>query len=56
MLPNSTTEKMLGFDWIKTSGNIYIKYGRFIPNKPSHYDELLGVNLASDNQYTVYYE
>lgn len=30
--------------------NIIIKYGRFIPNQQSHYDEVLGVNLASDNQ------
>lgn len=31
--------------------NIIIKYGRYIPNKKSIYDDLLGVNLASDNQY-----
>lgn len=31
--------------------NIIIKYGRFIPNQKSHYDSVLGVNLASDNQY-----
>ena len=30
--------------------NIIIKYGRFIPNQQPHYDEVLGVNLASDNQ------
>ena len=35
--------------------NIIIKYGRFRPNNKSHYDELLGVNLASDNQYAVRY-
>lgn len=31
--------------------NIIIKYGRFIPNQQPHYDEVLGVYLASDNQY-----
>ena len=31
--------------------NIIIKFGRFIPNQKSHYDEVLGINLASDNQY-----
>lgn len=31
--------------------NIIIKYGRYIPNHQSHYDPVLGVNLASDNQY-----
>ena len=31
--------------------NIIIKYGRFIPNQTKHFDEILGVYLASDNQY-----
>lgn len=31
--------------------NIIIKYGRFIPNQEKHYDETLGVELASPNQY-----
>lgn len=31
--------------------NIIIKFGRYIPNQHSHYDETLGVKLASDNQY-----
>lgn len=31
--------------------NIIVKYGRYIPNQKSHYDPVLGVNLASDNQY-----
>ena len=31
--------------------NIIIKYGRYIPGQQPHYDEILGVNLASDNQY-----
>jgi len=31
--------------------NIIIKYGRFIPDKEKHYDEVLGIYLASDNQY-----
>lgn len=33
--------------------NIIIKFGRFIPNKPNRFDELLGVELASDNQYAM---
>lgn len=32
-------------------GNVIIKYGRYIPDQTPHYDEVLGVNLASDNQY-----
>lgn len=31
--------------------NIIIKYGRYIPNQKSHYDEVLGIELASNNQY-----
>ena len=33
--------------------NIIIKFGRFIPNQDLHYDDILGVNLASDNQYAI---
>lgn len=31
--------------------NIIIKFGRFIPNQEKHYDKVLGVELASPNQY-----
>lgn len=31
--------------------NIIIKFGRFIPNQQPHYDSILGVKLASDNQH-----
>lgn len=39
--------------WLQKSGikNIIIKFGRFIPNQEKHYDEVLGVELASPNQY-----
>lgn len=33
--------------------NIIIKVGRYIPNQISHRDEILGVNLASNNQYAI---
>lgn len=36
-------------------GNVVIKYGRFRPHQISHYDEVLGVNLASNNQYAKRY-
>ena len=36
---------------LKKFQNIIVKYGRYIPNQELHYDEVLGVNLASDNQY-----
>lgn len=31
--------------------NIIIKYGRYIPDRNKRYDEVLGVTLASDNQF-----
>lgn len=36
---------------LKQYDNIIVKFGRFIPNQPSRYDEILGVTLASNNQY-----
>ena len=36
---------------LKQFPNIIIKFGRYIPNQQSHYDEVLGVDLVSDNQY-----
>ena len=36
---------------LKEFKNIIIKFGRFIPNQESHYDKVLGVYLASPNQY-----
>ena len=42
-------------NYIITMKNIIIKYGRFRPNEEEHYDEILGVNLASNNQYAKRY-
>jgi len=39
-------------DWLKNnSSNIVIKFGRFIPDQQKHFDDVLGIYLASDNQY-----
>lgn len=38
-------EKLKDFD------NIIIKFGRFVPDNPGRFDDVLGVHLASDNQY-----
>lgn len=45
----ANTESYL--DALKKYKNIIIKYGRYIPNQKPHYDEILGIMLASDNQY-----
>lgn len=40
-------------DTLSRFGNIIIKFGRYIPDRPTLYDDVLGVTLASDNQYAV---
>ena len=36
---------------LKQFSNIIVKFGRYIPQQPPIYDEILGVELASPNQY-----
>ena len=36
---------------LKEYPNIIVKFGRYIPNQNPHFDDILGVDLASDNQY-----
>ena len=36
---------------LATYKNIIIKYGGYIPDQKPHHDEVLGIKLASDNQY-----
>lgn len=36
---------------LKKYKNIIIKFGRYVPNHEKHFDEILGVYLASKNQY-----
>lgn len=38
---------------LKIYNNIIIKFGRYIPNQKKIYNELLGIWLISDNQYTI---
>lgn len=37
--------------WLRRYPNVVIKFGRYIPDQEKHYDETLGVELASSNQY-----
>ena len=39
---------------LKQFPNITVKFGRFRPNESHHIDPLLGVELASPNQYAKY--
>ena len=36
---------------LKQFANIIIKFGRYIPNDKEYYNDILGINLASRNQY-----
>ncbi len=38
---------------LKEFKNIIIKFGRYIPNDTSHFDNVLGVSLISQNQYAI---
>ncbi len=38
---------------LKQYPNIILKTGRYIPNQKSHFDEILGIYLASDNQHGI---
>ena len=38
---------------LKKFKNIIVKFGRYIPNANSKYDEILGVTLVSDNQFSI---
>ena len=37
--------------YLRAYRNVIVKFGRFIPNQQPHYDDVLGIKLASDNQY-----
>lgn len=39
------------YRYLLNTQNVIIKFGRFVPNQQPRYDEILGVKLASDNQY-----
>lgn len=50
-----TEEELKGYpyqlSYLSRFPNIIIKFGRYIPNQEKHFDKILGVYLASDNQY-----
>lgn len=46
--PDEVVDKI---DKLKRFPNIIVKFGRFVPNSEKRYDDILGVTLASKNQY-----
>lgn len=45
---NEVSEKI---GQLKELGNVVVKFGRYRPNQKPHHDDVLGVNLANDEQY-----
>lgn len=45
------TEVSHRMKYFKEYPNIIVKFGRYVPDCAPHYDKVLGVNLASPNQY-----
>lgn len=44
-------EIKIALDALREFPNIIVKFGRFVPNQEKHYDEVLGIYLASPNQW-----
>lgn len=51
--PNACKQEVLTnvYTELKRFKNIIVKFGRYKEGDKPHFDEVLGVNLASDNQY-----
>lgn len=45
------SEILYRIEELKKYKNIIIKFGRYIPSSKERYDEVLGITLASENQY-----
>lgn len=45
------SEVLSEIDMLKENKNIIVKFGEYIPNDMEVYDEVLGITLASSNQY-----
>ena len=47
------TQNVNEIEVLSQFSNLTLKVGRFVPNQEAHYDELIGVKLASPNQYAI---
>lgn len=45
------TEVLSQINELKQFKNVICKFGRYIPERESRYDDVLGITLVSDNQY-----
>ena len=48
---NSNLVEKNVYNDLKKHKNIIVKFGRYVPGDTRHLDEVLGVNLSSENQY-----
>ena len=48
--PNEIDQQL---EKLKQFKNIIVKFGRYIPDKSTRYDDILGVNLISNNQFAI---
>lgn len=46
--PNEIADKI---ELLKEYPHLIVKFGRFIPGQEKHFDEILGIHLASGNQF-----
>lgn len=51
MILSSSDDNINVYNGLRAFKNIIVKFGRYIPDQNPHFDEILGVYLASDNQY-----
>lgn len=49
----SNSDGLWLFHELKSYGNILIKFGRYIKDRPKVFNEILGIDLASDNQWVL---
>ena len=48
--PNEIQEEL---DKLCQCSDVIVKFGRYIPNRPSCFDRVLGITLASNNQFAL---
>lgn len=48
--PNEIKQEIIK---LQKSNGVIMKFGRYIPGHDKHFDDVLGVYLASDNQYAM---
>ena len=53
--PFEIEDKLAAVTSVNNNMPLIVKFGRYIPGHKPHYDPVLGVKLASDNQYALQY-